>query len=168
MNLIKDFTITLDLLKDTKNPLIQVKESDLNAIRFTFKVTDDDVQVDLTDAMVRLAVQKPSGLTVIQDCTITNALTGSCEIILSNQAYLEIGNHRGELVITKGDITVITKSFAYTSTDAIFDDNTMQSTNDWQALHDIMLNYGGIWKGNQAEYDAIATKDPNTLYFVTG
>jgi hypothetical protein len=24
-----------------------------------------------------------------------------------------------------------------------------------------------LWKGTQTEYDAIATKDPNTVYFVT-
>ncbi len=101
---------------------------------------DDGLAVDLTDATVRLTVQKPSGLTVFQDCEVTEPLVGTCQVLLSNQAYLEIGSYIGELVITKADITAVTRSFVYTSLDAILDDETLESSNEWQAIHDILIN----------------------------
>jgi hypothetical protein len=101
---------------------------------------DDGVAVDLTGSTVRLTVQKPSGLTVFQDCEVTEPLVGVCQVLLSNQAYLEIGNYVGELVITNLDITAVTRSFVYTSLDAILDDETLESSNEWQAMHDILNN----------------------------
>lgn len=140
-DLIKDFQINLDLITRQTNPIIQVSESDLNSVRFTFQVLDGGVKVDLTGASVILAVKKPSGLTVVQDCTITDALNGICTVILMNQAYIEIGNHTGELLITKDDSITITRSFDYSSLDAILDDDTIQSANDWQVLQELMFNY---------------------------
>jgi hypothetical protein len=123
-----------------QNPTIQVKESDLNSVQFNFQVTDNGALVDLTGAEVRLVVLKPSGLTVIQDCEMVEAVTGLCRVLLSNQAYLEIGNYTGELVITTPTSTIVTRSFAYSSLDAILDDETLESANDWQAIHDILNN----------------------------
>lgn len=117
-----------------------MKESDLNSVKFTFHITDDGSVVDLTGTTCRLAVAKPSGLSVFQDCTITDAISGICEIVLTNQAYAEIGNYTAELVIISGDITAITRSFTYTSLNAILDDGSLVSQNDWQAIHDLLLN----------------------------
>lgn len=116
-----------------------MKESDLNSVKFSFRVLDDGVAVDLTGSEVRLAVKKPSGMTVFQDCTITDAAQGSCEVVLTNQAYIEIGNHLGELIVAKDDIVTITNSFEFASLNAILDDETLESVNDWQTLHEIML-----------------------------
>lgn len=126
-------------MKILTNPQIQVKESDLNTIKFLFEVWDGDVKADLTGTDVRLTVKKPFGLTVIQDCVITDAVNGLCEIVLTNQAYAEVGNYTGELVITKDLDVTVTRSFEYSSLASIMDDATFQSTNDWQALHEIML-----------------------------
>jgi hypothetical protein len=123
-----------------ETPAIQVKETDLNSIKFRFIVQDDGGIIDLTGTNVRLAVKKPSGLTVFQDCTILDPTTGTCEVILSTQAYIEVGNYSAELVITKEDIAVVTRSFTFSSLNAILDDDTLESANDWQALYDIMLN----------------------------
>jgi hypothetical protein len=117
-----------------------VKESDLNSVQFNFQVTDNGALVDLTGAEVRLVVLKPSGLTVVQDCEMVEAVTGLCRVLLSNQAYLEIGNYTGELVITTPTSTLVTRSFSYSSLDAILDDETLESANDWQAIHDILNN----------------------------
>lgn len=127
-------------MKNQANPIIQIKESDLNSVRFDFRVLDDGTKVDLTGTTVSLAVQKPSGLTVVQDCTIIDATNGICELILTNQAYLEIGNHTAELILTKADVTSVTRTFEFSTLNAILDDETLQSANDWQALHQIMLN----------------------------
>lgn len=117
-----------------------MKESDLNSVKFTFHVTDDGSVVDLTGTTCRLAVAKPSGLTVFQDCTITDPVSGICEIVLTNQAYIEIGNYTAELVIILGDITTITRSFSYTSLNAILDEGSLESQNDWQSFQDLLLN----------------------------
>ena len=122
------------------NPQIQVKESDLNSIRFGFTVLDDNVAIDLTGAVVRLVVRKPSGLTIIQDCTITDAINGKCELVLSSQGYVEIGNYTGELVITKDDLVSVTREFTFSSLDAILDDDTLESQNDWQSFQELLLN----------------------------
>lgn len=87
-----------------------------------------------------MAIEKPSGLSVFQDCTVTDAISGICEIILTNQAYLEVGNYTAELMLISGDITSITRSFTYTSLNAIIDDNSLESQNDWQAFQDLLLN----------------------------
>ena len=79
-------------------------------------------------------------MTVFQDCTISDPTTGTCELILTTQAYIEVGNYSAELVVTKGDITTVTRSFTFSSLSAILDDATLESANDWQALHDILLN----------------------------
>lgn len=129
-----------------KNPLIQVKETDLNSIKFIFQVQDDGTSIDLTGATARLSIKKPSELTVFQDCEITNAVEGYCEVLLTTQAYIEVGSYSGELVITKPatatdpEITTVTRSFTYSSLSSILDDETLQSANDWQTLHEMMLN----------------------------
>jgi BppU N-terminal domain len=101
---------------------------------------DDGAVVDLTGTTVQIAVKKPSGMTVFQNCDVTDATTGSCEVVLNNQAYLEIGAHSAELVLTSGDVVSISRSFTYTSLDAILDDATLTSENDWQTFQDILLN----------------------------
>ena len=128
------------MIKIYPNPQIQVKATDLNTIKFSFIVQDNGDTVDLTGTIVRLAVKKPFGTTVIQDCVVTDAVGGLAEIILTNQAYIEVGSYSGELVITKDTDVTVTRSFEYSSLASIFDDETLISQNDWQALHEIMLN----------------------------
>ena len=79
-------------------------------------------------------------MTVFQLCDVTDPLMGQAEVILDNQAYLEIGNHIGELVLTTVDQTSVTKSFSYVSLDAILDDTTLESANEWGDLQQILLN----------------------------
>jgi hypothetical protein len=135
----KVFQITLDLVKNLEIPKIQIKESDLDSIQFGFKILNNSVTADLTGATVQLAVKKPSLLTSYEDCTVTDATGGICEVILSNQSYLEIGTHVGELYITQNGEVTVTNSFEYTSLDAIMSDDTLKSENNWQALHDFLI-----------------------------
>ena len=43
-------------------------------------------------------------------------------------------------MITKDVDVTVTRSFEYSSLAAILDDDTLQSQNDWQSIHEIMLN----------------------------
>ena len=78
-------------------------------------------------------------MTVFQDCEMVEEISGLCKVLLSNQGYLEIGNYTGELVITTPESTLVTRSFGYSSLDAILDEVTLESANDWQVLHDILI-----------------------------
>ena len=98
------------------------------------------MMVDLTGATVRMAVRKPSGLTTIQDCTITDAVGGKCEITLNNQSYIERGTYLGELVIEKVDLMVTSQQFEYQSLDSILADDTIESINDWTILEEILIS----------------------------
>ena len=129
----------MDLVKATKISKVAVKKSDLDSIQFNFQILNDGLVADLTDATVQLAVKKPSLLTVFEDCVITNATNGECELVLSNQSYLEVGTHIGELYVTQDAELAISNSFEYSSLDAILTDTSLQSTNDWQGIHDILL-----------------------------
>jgi hypothetical protein len=121
----KEFKITLDLIQVTKNPLIHLKTDDVDSVKFIIQVLNDGVILDLTDATsVRLAVQKPSGVDLFQDCTITDAANGMCEIILITQAYNEIGENSGELYINTGGIMQVTRRFEYKSLDSILAEGT--------------------------------------------
>lgn len=101
---------------------------------------DDGGVIDLTGAAVRFTAKKPSGLTVFQDCEVTEPLTGSAELMLDSQCYIEVGNYTAELVITLGTTQSVTRSFTYTSLDAVIDDETLQSANEWGDLQQILLN----------------------------
>ena len=129
-------------MKETPNQKIQVKSSDLNAIQFTFYVTENNITVNLIDAEVRLAVLKPDGLTVFQDCNVVDPYSGACEVILSTQAYVETGIYSAELVITQNQTVTNTRPFQYTSLSSILNDERLESTNDWQAFHKLLLRTG--------------------------
>ena len=124
----------------TTNPTIQIKQSDLNSIRFAFTLLDDGSVLDLTGTTAQITIKKPSGMTVFQLLDITDPLMGQAEVILDNQAYVEIGNHSAEVVLTTADATSVTRSFSYTSLDAILDDTTLESQNEWTDLQNILLN----------------------------
>jgi hypothetical protein len=135
----KEFLIVVDLIKPTKVLKVSVKKSDLESIQFNFQVLNDGLIADLTGATVQLAIKKPSLLTTFEDCVITNPTNGECEVVLSNQSYLEVGTHTGELYVTQNAELAISNSFEYSSLDAIMTDTSLQSANDWQAIHDILM-----------------------------
>jgi BppU N-terminal domain len=163
MDLIKEFRLDLDLVEHLRNPTIQIKESDVNSVRFTFQVLDERISVDLTGAVVKIVVKKPSELIFSQVCTVTDPPNGMCEVVLEQQAYNEKGYYSAELLITKGDITTTTHQFEFSCLNAISDaviaGNSAHNVQSEQELT--------IWRGTQAEFEAIELKDTNTLYFTT-
>lgn len=133
----------MDLIKTTKASKVTVKKSDIESVQFNFQIFNDGTIADLTGAIVQLAIKKPSLLTVFEDCIITNPAKGECTVVLSNQSYLEVGTHIGELYVTQNAELAISNSFEYSSLDAIMTDSSLQSTNDWQAIHDLLLEGEG-------------------------
>jgi hypothetical protein len=53
----------------------------------------------------------------------------------------------------------------------LFDPRVLAALREHFELDDFVTGQNGlaaIWKGTQLEYDAISTKDPNTLYLIYG
>lgn len=168
----------MDLIRTTKASKVAVKKSDIESVQFNFQILNDGLIADLTGATVQLAIKKPSLLTVFEDCIITSPANGECEVVLSNQSYLEVGTHIGELYVTQNAELAISNSFEYSSLDAIMTDSSLQSTNDWQAIHDLLLEGEGrplLGTGSPngivpSEYKGQLFLDTigNSIYFATG
>jgi hypothetical protein len=172
----KQFQISLDLvkIKATPSDSFIVKQNDLNTIEIDFTITMNDQPFVLTGTSVRLAIEKPSGMTVVQNCTITNATLGTAKVTLTTQSNDEVGKHKGELYVDiPPDQTYVSGEFSYEVKKSIFSDTTLASSNDWQVFNEILLGYEdrlqglNFWTGTQTAYDAIATKDPETIYFIS-
>jgi hypothetical protein len=142
--LLKTYEIVLDIEKDlynSSNILFTVSRNDFDSVELTFHIKQDDTNFDLTGTTVQLAIKKPSGLTVYQDCEITNALEGEAKIRLSNQSYIEYGIYTAEVYVRDADQLAVTSAFYYSSRSAIMEDETIESVNDWSALQMALFAY---------------------------
>ncbi|WP_258831442.1 BppU family phage baseplate upper protein [Peribacillus frigoritolerans] len=163
----KNFDIAVDTTKGVRNQAISVNTNDLQTLQFSFTITQSGVPIDLTGATVRLAVKKPDKNTVFQDCTITDALTGKCEIILDTQAYIVPGLHPVELMIYYAvDKVSVTGRFSYTANKGILDDGSIVSTNEFQAINQALTDVENIvvdLRDNGTGIDAQARSDLETV-----
>lgn len=124
----KEYKITLNLEQSTKNSAIYLKNDDVDSIKFTFEVKQDEEIYDLTDTTsVRLAVKKPNNVVLYQECSIVDGANGICEVILITQAYDLSGLYLGELYINKGGQMLVTRQFEYTSLVSILAEGTTET-----------------------------------------
>ncbi len=133
----KTFDVVLDIEKELHSitmPAFTLSQSDLDSVEITFHVNQDEGAFDLTGTTVQLAIKKPSGLTVFQNCSIVDALNGEAAVILSKQAYIEYGFYTGELMISDLDQMIVTTPFYYGVRTAIMAAQAEESINDWSAL----------------------------------
>jgi peptidoglycan/xylan/chitin deacetylase (PgdA/CDA1 family) len=133
----KNYQITLDTTRDVQtNPTLNVNTNDLNAFKISVTIMQHKQPIDLTGATARIAIKKPDNNTVFQDCTITDAENGKCEVILDTQAYVIQGKYSAEIMIYhEGDTVAVTSRFTYIATRGILDDGTIVSTNEWQSVN---------------------------------
>lgn len=163
----KNFDIAVDTTKGVRNQAISVNTNDLQTLQFSFTITQSGVPVNLTGATVRLAVKKPDKKTVFQDCTISDAVNGKCEIILDTQAYIVPGLHPVELMIYYAvDKVSVTGRFSYTANKGILDDGSVVSTNEFQAINQALTDVESIvvdLRENGTGIDAQARTDLQTV-----
>jgi hypothetical protein len=139
--MLKTFDVSLDIENQTSNSIFTISQNDLEVVEITFTLTQDKGIVNVTGLAPRIAIKKPSGLTVVQDCTVVDPMKGKFKVVLSTQAYSEIGVHTGEIYIYSDTQVAVTGSFSYISKVGILNDTTLESSNDWQAINDALLNY---------------------------
>jgi hypothetical protein len=141
--LLKTFDVVLDVEKELHHismPAFTVSQSDKDSIEITFHINQDDAAFDLTDKTVQLAIKKPSGLTVYQNCSIVDAAAGETNVILSKQAFLEYGFHTGEIMLSDLDQMIVTSPFYYAVRTAVMAAQAEESINDWSALENALFN----------------------------
>ncbi|CAH0185704.1 BppU family phage baseplate upper protein [Peribacillus simplex] len=165
--MIKNFDISIDTTKGIRNQAISVNTNDLQTLQFSFTITQSGVPVNLTGATVRLAVKKPDKKTVFQDCIITDAVNGKCEIVLDTQAYIVPGLHPVELMIYyAADKVSVTGRFSYTANKGILDDGSVVSTNEFQAINQALTDVENIvvdLRDNGTGIDVQARTDLQTV-----
>jgi hypothetical protein len=141
---LKSYDVKLDLENNLYSPmatLFEVSNEDLETVAIAFSITQDNKPFDLTGTTVELAIKKPSGLTVYQDCTITAAAAGTATTLLSTQAYVEYGIYTAEVYIRTADQIAVTCPFWYAAREGILTDDTQESINDWTALQEALMAY---------------------------
>ncbi|MGG2024225.1 BppU family phage baseplate upper protein [Gottfriedia sp. S16(2024)] len=142
--MIKTFDILLELENKSKNLPFSVSQNDLNAIQLNMTILKDGIPLNIAGTTsARIAIKKPGGLSVIQDCEIVDSYKGKISVILSTQAYAEIGKHDAEIYLYEGNVVSVTSTFSYTSKKAILDNGTVTSTNDWQSINDALIQIDG-------------------------
>lgn len=135
----KEYKITLDLVQTTKNEPIYLKKDDVDSVKFIFEVLNNGEVHDLTGTTsVRFAVQRPSGFSFFQECAITDTENGLCEVVLTNQAYSEIGLNLGELYVTQNGVVQVTRQFEYRALDSILAEGTASSGDGVVYWNDIL------------------------------
>lgn len=140
--MLKTFDVLLDVEKELHHismPAFTISQSDLDSVEITFHVNQDNATFNLTDKTVQIAIKKPSGLTVYQNCSIVDAAAGETSVILSKQAYIEYGFYTGELMISDLDQMIVTTPFYYGVRTAIMATQAEESINDWSALERLIF-----------------------------
>lgn len=163
----KNFEVTVDTVKSVKNQQFAVNTNDLQSLKFLISITQSGAPLDLTGASVRLAIKKPDKLTVFQDCTITDAAAGKCEIVLDTQAYIVPGLHVAEVMVyfTVDEVSVSGR-FSYVANKGILDDETVESTNELQSINQAIADVEAVvddLRQNGTGIDAQARADLVTV-----
>ena len=142
--MLKTYEINLDIEKELYSPsnlLFSVSNNDFETIELTFIISQDEISLNLLGTTVDLAIKKPSGLTVYQNCEIIDAFEGTAKVMISNQAYNEYGIHTAEIYVRTINQLAVTCPFWFMSRAAIMDDETILSENDWSALQVALFAY---------------------------
>jgi hypothetical protein len=101
----KRFTVKIDSIKVYNDKsLVAFSQGDVKTAILIIELTENDKALDLTGKKVRAAFRKADGKNVMQDQTtgvsISDAIGGKVQVVLSTQVLAAKGNVRGQLSIT--------------------------------------------------------------------
>ncbi|MED3911551.1 BppU family phage baseplate upper protein, partial [Peribacillus simplex] len=131
----KPLYITLDTMKYLNNLVYTVNTNDLNSVKFFIAITQDRNPLNLTGAIVRIVYKKPDNNIFSQDCTITDAINGLCEVVIDSQAYNVEGIHWAEIMVYfDANLVLITNEFKYISKKGILNNDVLYSPNQNQCI----------------------------------
>ncbi|MFJ7552487.1 BppU family phage baseplate upper protein [Bacillus thuringiensis] len=133
---LKTYEFTTDLIIDIEpNQNIRFFQNDHNSAHLVFFVTDRKQPVNLTNAQVKIVLQKPDGTIVFQDnCKPIDAATGKFEVILNTQTLVVDGKAYGQIHIEDGDKILECRKFEIFIDRSILSQDAIESTNEFLAL----------------------------------
>ena len=106
-----------------------------------------------------------TGITMNGSSKGTSGVVDLGTVITEHQSltnYVQKNNTSGLL---KNDGTVDTNTYLTTETEPAYTQSAAATLTSSNIVKGVSQSYN-IWSGTQVEYDAIATKDNNTLYFI--
>lgn len=87
----KDYEIQLDTKNKIPGEPISLVQGDNDGNIFHFTLTENDEPIDLTDTLVSITMIKADNTVVVNECTITDALSGKCDYTVHIDALSCIG-----------------------------------------------------------------------------
>ena len=115
------------------------------ATTLNFVLMQSGAVIDLTGCAVNFLAKKPSGATLTNACTLTNAALGKVAYIVTTQTAIEAGNLiDARLSVVKSG--VLWRTFKFNATvEAVPDYSTaIQSTNEFSALQSAIATAQGL------------------------
>ncbi|WP_057912992.1 BppU family phage baseplate upper protein [Peribacillus muralis] len=162
----KPLYITVDTIKHITNPIYTVKTNDLNSVKFFITITQDSIPLNLTGAAIRIVYKKPDKSVFFQECTILDAINGSCSVLVDTQAYSISGTYRAEIMIHyDSNIVLITNGFKYISKKGILNTEII-STNQFELMTKTIKDFESLlndFRISGIEIDAKAQEKSDAL-----
>lgn len=130
----------------------------------------DDFKISIDDGGFFIGIKdSDDGLFIADDGALT--LSSTYQLRLNNQAFPLTSGSNGQVLTTNGSgvMSWTTPSSGSTYSAGVGINITPAVPNDVISLKQATDSERGgtkIWKGTQSAYDAIPTKDPDTLYFI--
>lgn len=150
----KPYPITVDTMKKVQNNMFAINTNDLNTPKIIITIQQDGEPVILAEGMkVRLEIKKPDNKLVFQDCTIVDPSSGLCTVVLNSEAFEVEGHHVAELMVYYTlDRIAVTSRFSYTAVKGLFNKETLESSNSFSALNQIVFD-AQTAEQNASEYE---------------
>jgi len=135
---LKEFNIMLDIKKSRKIEEIEVVQGDTNTNILYISIVESLVPYDLAGITVEIVFAKPDGTTVVQDATnglsILDAAAGKIKCVLLTNTIAAPGRVNAEVRLLQNDKLLTSARFEFYVRRAIMNDETIESTNEFPVL----------------------------------
>lgn len=157
-------SINLDIRKKT-NEIISAIQFDKGARKIRISLTDNGVPLKLATSRVYLYCLKSDGNKVFNEAEILLSNTGIVLITLTEQMLSVKGKQECVLVIREGEKQLTTFSFFINVEDSIYDDNYIESTDEFKAFDLAMQKVNDFDNQTNALKEYIGQKVEGILYY---
>lgn len=107
---LKEFNITVDIKKTSKNPYIEVVQGDYDTNVFNIKLTNEGKEYLIGDSTIEIAFKRPDETVVVQNnATITDKI----RCVLDTDTILIPGKILGEVRIKNDNFLLTTSQFEF-------------------------------------------------------
>lgn len=144
---LKQFDIILDIKKNLKNENFEVVQGDMNTNILNITLYDSLQIYSLAGLTVEVAFDKPDGTTVLQDSTNGVTIAGNKIICtLNTNTIAAPGRVLSEVRVFSGSNLLTSAKFEFYVRKSIVNDETVESTNEFPILNQLIEQVGLIEK----------------------